>query len=34
MKMEWKKFIGKTLHITLYENYGLTIDPNDIIYVV
>jgi hypothetical protein len=28
MKMEWKKFVGKTLHITLYENYGLTIDPH------
>ncbi len=28
MKMEWKKFEGKTLHVTLYENYGLTIDPH------
>ncbi len=28
MKMEWNKFEGKTLHITLYENYGLTLDPH------
>ena len=28
MKMEWKKFEGKTLHVTLFENYGLTIDPH------
>lgn len=28
MKMEWKKFEGKTLHVTLYENYGLTMDPH------
>jgi hypothetical protein len=28
MKMDWKIFEGKTLHITLYENYGLTIDPH------
>lgn len=24
--MEWAKFIGKTLNITMHENYGLTID--------
>jgi hypothetical protein len=28
MKMEWSKFEGKTLHITLFENYGLTTDPH------
>jgi hypothetical protein len=28
MKMEWNKFEGKTLHVTLFENYGLTIDPH------
>jgi uncharacterized protein YuzE len=27
MKMDWGKFIGKTLNITMNENYGLTIDP-------
>jgi hypothetical protein len=28
MKMEWNKFEGKNLHVALYENYGLTIDPH------
>jgi hypothetical protein len=28
MKMEWKKFEGRMMHVTLYENYGLTIDPH------
>lgn len=28
MKMEWNKFTGKTLNVTLYENYGMTVDPN------
>lgn len=28
MKMEWNNFEGKTLHITLFENYGLTTDPH------
>jgi hypothetical protein len=28
MKMEWNNFEGKTLHVTLYENYGLTLDPH------
>jgi hypothetical protein len=27
MKMNWEKFIGKTLNITMHENYGLTLDP-------
>ncbi len=27
MKMEWNNFLGKTLNITMYENYGLTLDP-------
>ncbi|GAB4295774.1 MAG: hypothetical protein Kow0098_18390 [Ignavibacteriaceae bacterium] len=25
--MEWNKFKGKLLNITLHENYGMTIDP-------
>lgn len=24
--MQWDKFVGKTLNITMHENYGLTID--------
>jgi len=28
MKMDWNNFVGKTLNITLHENYGLTADPN------
>ena len=27
--MEWNKFLGKTLNITLYENYGMTHDPKE-----
>lgn len=27
MKMEWNKFIGKTLNVTMFENYGLINDP-------
>lgn len=27
MKMDWQSHIGKTLSITLHENYGLVIDP-------
>ena len=26
MKMDWNPYIGKTLNITLFENYGLAID--------
>jgi len=26
MKIDWKEYEGQTLHITLYENYGLTMD--------
>jgi hypothetical protein len=28
MKMEWNKYLDKTLHVTLHENYGMTIDPH------
>ncbi len=28
MKMEWNKFVGKTLNITMHENYGIVVDPN------
>lgn len=28
MKMEWNKYEGKSLHVILHENYGLTIDPH------
>ena len=27
MNMEWNKFIGKTLNITMHENYGIVMDP-------
>jgi hypothetical protein len=27
MKIEWKEFVGKILNITLYENFGLAMDP-------
>ena len=26
MKIDWKEYVGQTLHITLYENYGLAMD--------
>lgn len=26
MKMDWKQFEGKTLNVTMHENYGLTMD--------
>jgi hypothetical protein len=26
MKMDWNKFLGNTLNVTLNENYGLTLD--------
>ncbi len=26
MKFNWEKYTGKTVHITLYENYGVTMD--------
>lgn len=26
MKFDWEQYSGKTLNITLYENYGLTMD--------
>ncbi len=36
MKMDWQKFVGKTLNITMHENYGLTLDPksNNPIYEI
>ncbi|MHB8578953.1 MAG: hypothetical protein ACYDA4_03710 [Ignavibacteriaceae bacterium] len=27
MKLEWDKYIGQTLNVTMHENYGLTLDP-------
>ena len=27
MRLDWKKFIGQTLNITMFENYGITVDP-------
>ena len=26
MKLDWNKFAGKTLNVTMHENYGLTMD--------
>jgi hypothetical protein len=28
MKVNWNDFIGKTLSITMHENYGIVMDPN------
>ena len=25
--MDWKQFIGKTVNITMHENYGIVMDP-------
>ncbi len=27
MRMDWQTHQGKTLYITMHENYGLTVDP-------
>ncbi len=27
MKLDWSRFKGKMLNLTMHENYGLTIDP-------
>jgi hypothetical protein len=27
MKMDWHSQIGKTLYITMHENFGLAVDP-------
>ena len=27
MNMEWNKFVGKTLNVTMHENYGIVMDP-------
>lgn len=28
MKVNWNDFIGKTLSVTMHENYGIVMDPN------
>jgi hypothetical protein len=28
MKINWEDFIGKTVNITMHENYGMQLDPN------
>jgi predicted nucleic acid-binding protein len=25
--MDWKQFIGKTVNVTMHENYGIVMDP-------
>jgi hypothetical protein len=27
MNLDWKEFIGKTLNVTMHENYGIVMDP-------
>jgi len=27
MKMDWHSHLGKTLYVTMHENYGLKVDP-------
>lgn len=27
MQMDWKEFVGKTLNVTMYENYGIVMEP-------
>lgn len=27
MKMDWHNHLGKTLYVTMYENFGLAVDP-------
>ena len=27
MKMDWHSHIGKTLYVTMHENFGLAVDP-------
>ncbi|MHB1688095.1 MAG: hypothetical protein ACYCVH_12085 [Ignavibacteriaceae bacterium] len=36
MKLEWKNYVGQTLNVMMYENYGLTLDPksNTTIYEI
>ena len=29
MRMDWQTHLGKTLYITMHENYGLTVDPKN-----
>jgi hypothetical protein len=26
MKIDWTKFVGKTLNVTMFENYGMVMD--------
>ena len=26
MKLDWNKYLGKTLHVTMHENFGLAMD--------
>lgn len=27
MKMNWNEYVGKTLNITMHENYGIVMEP-------
>lgn len=27
MKMDWSSYLGKTLNVTMHENYGIVMDP-------
>jgi hypothetical protein len=27
MKMDWQAHVGKTLYVTMHENFGLAVDP-------
>lgn len=27
MQLQWNQFIGKTLNVTMHENYGIVMDP-------
>jgi hypothetical protein len=29
MKMDWTKYVGNLINVTMFENYGLTLDPSD-----
>lgn len=29
MKMDWNSQIGKTLYVTMHENFGLAVDPKN-----
>ena len=36
MKFDWKQYIGKTVNVTMFENYGIQTDPrsNETIYEI